>query len=151
MSQQNYAREIFVKATPEQVFDALTTGYGHWWTKPGNVFSAVGDAVVFRFPPDHGHWTFEATEISAARIKLKCIDAHHIGPDFSKELEKEWLGTYLIWEFAPRGNQTRINFTHIGLTPALHCYDICEEGWDHFFVGSLKAYLETGTGTPFGA
>ena len=35
-----------------------------------------------------------------------------------------------------------------GLTPQLLCYDICEAGWDMFFLHSLKQYLDTGRGKP---
>jgi len=27
-------------------------------------------------------------------------------------------------------------------------FEICESGWDYFFVDSLKAYLNTGVGLP---
>jgi hypothetical protein len=43
---------------------------------------------------------------------------------------------------------TVLRFEHLGLTPALGCYDLCEGGWNQFLV-SLTSYAETGTGSPY--
>jgi len=32
----------------------------------------------------------------------------------------------------------------------LQCFGICQDGW-HLFLGSLQAYVDTGSGQPFGA
>ncbi len=42
----------------------------------------------------------------------------------------------------------QLSFVHKGLTPDLNCYEICDAGWTHFIINSLKQYLETGTGNP---
>ena len=60
----------------------------------------------------------------------------------------EWLGSQAHWRIEAAGGETRIDFVHRGLTPDLRCYDVCEAGWDHFFVDSLKAYLDHGLGRP---
>ncbi len=36
-----------------------------------------------------------------------------------------------------------------GLVPTLECFEVCAQGWDYFFVNSLKQYLVTGEGSPF--
>jgi len=40
-----------------------------------------------------------------------------------------------------------IAFRHVGLRPALECFDQCRAGWNHF-MPSLVQFLETGVGRP---
>ncbi|MEN9578220.1 MAG: hypothetical protein RJA70_1229 [Pseudomonadota bacterium] len=54
-----------------------------------------------------------------------------------------WIGTSLIWRLAEAGGATVVSFEHTGwkgLAP-----DAVAQGWKHF-LGSLKSYVETGTG-----
>ena len=44
--------------------------------------------------------------------------------------------------------KTRLDFEHIGLVPALECYDLCSNCWS-YFLGSLQQLVETGRGTPW--
>ncbi|MEP2473303.1 MAG: SRPBCC domain-containing protein [Paracoccaceae bacterium] len=146
----NYEKTIDVRATPDQVYRALTTEMNRWWTTQteGSLIS-VGDKLKVDFPPNNGHWTFEATALSPGEIvELKCIDAHHVVAGQPAEIEKEWLGTRLRWQIAGYGGRSKVEFEHQGLTPKLHCYDICNEGWGYFFANSFAAYLNTGTGAP---
>jgi len=149
MSADYYSRKIIVAATPEQAFQALTMGFEHWWTTPDQPITSVGDRAKFSFPPGVSYWTFEALTLSPSEcVELKCIDAFHIHEGQPKEIETEWLNTKVVWKISVQDGNTNINFEHIGLNPSLLCYGICEAGWDFFFVDSLKAYLDTGSGKP---
>lgn len=150
MTDQNYKRSISVDATPEDVYLALTEGFENWWTAPDKPIRNVGDIAKFSFS-GHGYWTFKATKLTTERIEMVCVDAMHSYEGAPQEIGKEWLGTSIIWQIGRQNGKTVINFEHDGLQPKLHCYDICAAGWDLFFVDSLKAYLDTGTGKPFQA
>jgi len=54
------------------------------------------------------------------------------------------------FDIAPADGGTELRFRHAGLTPRLACWDDCFAGWS-YFMASIKAYAETGTGTPFEA
>lgn len=149
MNSRNYKRQIAVKATPKAAYNALTTGYAHWWTSPDKPLTAIGDISKFSFSGRHGYWSFKATALSPTRIEMVCVEALHIHEGMPKEIETEWLGSKLIWEIEEVGENTIVSLEHEGLTPDLHCYEICESGWDMFFVDSLKSYLDTGRGHPF--
>ncbi len=82
---------------------------------------------------------------------MVCVEALHLYEGKPKEIETEWLDTTVIWKIEGQGDKTVIHFEHDGLKPNLHCYEICEAGWDMFFVDSLKAYLDAGVGKPFQA
>ncbi|MCZ4274133.1 SRPBCC family protein [Maritalea porphyrae] len=149
MTAKNYKRTIRVKATPNAAYTALTEGFEHWWTKPDKVLRNVGDTARFDFSEENGYWIFRATELRPDRIEMTCIEAHHLVEGYTGQIEEEWLGTTVIWKIEQDGHETCIHFEHDGLAPELHCFDICRAGWDLFFVDSLKAYLDTGHGTPF--
>ena len=43
---------------------------------------------------------------------------------------------------------TDLRFRHAGLNPRLECFNQCQAGWN-YYLPSLRAYAETGTGTPY--
>ena len=149
MTDQSYTKSIDVSADTSAAIEAVTRGVEHWWTRPDHPLARIGDRAKFTFPPGVSYWTFELTAVDRPeRVEWTCVDALHIHEGQPKEIETEWLGTKVIWDFHPLPAGTRIGLRHEGLTPQLLCYDICEAGWDMFFLGSLKAYLDTGKGTP---
>ncbi len=148
MTDRNYQRAITVNATAEEVYVALTTGYEFWWTTPDRPIGKVGDVSKFGFSRKHGYWSFKAIELTPERVKMVCVAAKHL-VEGKPEVETEWLDTTLIWEIEGQGDKTAIHFEHHGLSLDLHCFEICEAGWDMFFADSLRAYLDTGIGKPF--
>jgi hypothetical protein len=149
MSTHDYSRVITVKNSPQAVYEALTTDIEHWWTKPDQPLSKVGDQAKFTFPPGRSFWTFEATILTPGQyVEMICVDALHLHEGQLKEIEKEWLNTKVVWKIIPQGEYTDIQLNHIGLLPSLLCYQICQEGWDFFFTESLKNYLDNGVGKP---
>ncbi len=150
MSQQNYQKTISVNASPEAVYLALTEGYDQWWTAThGKSFNTIGDQIKFTFPPNESYWTIEAKILTPGKlVELECVDAYHLIANKPDTSQTEWLGTKMIWKIEANAEQTKVHFVHDGLTPDLHCYEVCEAGWDMFFVESLKAYLDTGKGSP---
>ncbi|MEL7163936.1 MAG: SRPBCC domain-containing protein [Pseudomonadota bacterium] len=149
MSKANYRKSIEVTSHASAAFDAVTLGVEHWWTKPDQPLRKIGDRAKFGFPPGRSYWTFELVDaVRPHRVVWHCVDALHIHQGQPKEIETEWLGTTLEWGIVETGNCTIVTFEHCGLTPQLLCYDVCETGWDIFFLGSLKAYLDTGKGAP---
>lgn len=140
----NYDEIIQVTATEDACFQAVATQMNEWWTQTteGSLVK-VGDKVTARFPPSFGHWTFEAKVFDRPnRIEMVCIDAHHKVEGQPEEIDQEWLGTKIIWDISAAGDKTEIRMTHDGLTPTLNCWDICLDGWNHFFKSSLKAFLD---------
>jgi hypothetical protein len=151
MTNSHYRRTIETTATPEQAYAALTTGYDRWWTAPDRVFGQVGDEAVFSFPPHRSYWGFTARKLAPfQRVERVCSQALHVHPGQPKSIEQEWLGTTITWTTETADGKTLVHMVHEGLQPALVCFDICAQGWDHFFARSLAAYLNTGVGAPHG-
>ncbi len=148
MTQDTYERTIQTTASLADAYAALTTGFTDWWTSDAGKFEKPGDVAKFGFSGQHGYWSFKATTLEPDRIELECVEALHIHEGKPKEIETEWLGTRAVWDIRENADGTEIHFVHEGLTPDLLCFEICEAGWDMFFVDSLKAFLDTGTGKP---
>ena len=144
----NYTREIIVSNTPSAAYQALTTTFDKWWTTSCNPISETGDKITFRFGSTY--WVMRAnTLVPDNSVELECIEAHHVHEGLSSSILDEWQGTKLKWKIQKLGEKTKIVLVHEGLVPSLNCYEVCEQGWDYFFVNSLNQYLDTGKGLPF--
>jgi hypothetical protein len=143
-----YTREILVSATPEAAYRALTAGFDKWWTTRCNPISRPGDQTTFRFGSTY--WVMVAREVRPhSHVELECVEAHHVHEGLPSSILREWEGTRLRWQVGVQGASTRILFVHEGLLSSLDCYKVCEQGWERFFLKSLKSYLDTGEGMPF--
>jgi uncharacterized protein YndB with AHSA1/START domain len=137
----SYTKELFVDASPHQMYEALTTldGLRGWWTR-----ETVGDGeeITFRFGSERSTTMRVLGSSPSDRVTWECV-AQNI-------LEEEWVGTRISFEIQGREDGgSRLRFTHLGLTPQLTCYGMCERGWDQY-LASLESYLTQGSGTPWG-
>ncbi len=141
-------REITVSNTPGAAYQALTSEFDKWWTTDCNPISKTGDKITFTFGPSY--WVMRASSLVPDNyVELECIEAHHVHDGLSSSILNEWKGTKLKWGIHNQNDKTKIILIHEGLMPSLECYEVCEQGWDYFFVNSLKEYLNTGKGLPF--
>jgi Activator of Hsp90 ATPase homolog 1-like protein len=139
---QDYQSQVTIGASPDAVFEALTTleGLAGWWTSVSGD-GLTGGELTFTFGPGaQAVMRVDAAErgVGVRWTPLSCV------------LE-DWVGTTLYFdvEAAPAGG-TELRFRHAGLAQ-LECFDECRTSWDHFIVASLAAYVETGTGHPNGS
>jgi len=58
-----------------------------------------------------------------------------------------WVGTHITWDLTPVDEGTKVMFGHRGWTTPESSYASVNYSWGYFLT-SLKAYLETGKGTP---
>ncbi len=61
---------------------------------------------------------------------------------------KEWKGNECIWTLTEKGEKTKIDFVHKGMTPESECYESCKPGWTHHIKDSLVKLIEQGKGFP---
>jgi uncharacterized protein YndB with AHSA1/START domain len=135
------AQQVTIRGTPEKVYEALTqqSGYRGWWNKVGEVDQKPGGFATLRFVKDGQpvdmRFRIDATE-RGREVKWTCLE--HTAPP--------WVGTTLNWKLAPAGEAVNVSFEHGGWEGAAPQPVI--DGWKHF-LGSLKTYVETGTGSPW--
>ena len=127
------------KATPERVYEALTTvdRLAGWWTADTKGSgSEVGDVLAFRFPPVGG-FDLEVVELRPPeRVLWRVVD----GPP-------EWVGTTVDWQLRQDGDWTIVLFTHAGWKEPVEFMHHCSTKWGSFLL-SLKSLVETGQGAP---
>ncbi len=124
-------------ATPDTVFDALTTvdGLAGWWTDDTSGSSGIGDVLEFRFPV--GGFDMEVVELRPAeKVVWKVVD----GP-------AEWIGTIIEWDLRREGDYTIVLFRHRGWKEPVEFMYHCSSKWGTFLM-SMKSMIETGAGAP---
>lgn len=145
-SKNNYQTTIFFNSVfDKEIFDCLTTRIKEWWTETVEG-SAIHIGNKFTVMFGETFKTFQVEEIATnTKIVWSCLDAYINVPAFKNK--NEWIGTRIAWEILPEDNGTKLVLTHFGLTPALECYEVCENGWIQY-LGSLKKLITEGKGLP---
>jgi uncharacterized protein YndB with AHSA1/START domain len=133
--------EVRIVAALPSVYGALTrqSGYRGWWNAVAEVAETVPGEARLRFVKDGQpvNMTFRIDEMRPNdRVRWTCT-AH----DFS-----DWVGTTLSWDLQETAGAALLSFEHGGWKGAAP--EPVTQGWKHF-LGSLKAYVETGTGQPW--
>lgn len=135
-------------SVPEKIiFEALTLQIPNWWTEmyDGIAFEE-GKNFNIKFGDNVSKTIKIAELIPLKKVVWKVIDALIDIPEITHK--SEWTGTTIVWEIASEGNQSTLTLEHIGLTPQLECFNICESGWQAF-TDSLICFIQTGVGKPF--
>ena len=138
----NYTATITVSVSAETAYTAIAQEMSDWWTSMSAKFLATGDRAKTDFG-GKSFWTFEAITLDKPKaVELRSCEAYHIHDGLPEEIKEEWLDSILRFEIKDTKEGLKITLTHEGLMPNLICYDVCKAGWDHFFLGSLKKYLD---------
>jgi uncharacterized protein YndB with AHSA1/START domain len=137
----DYEATIQVKASPEALFDALTTvtGLAAWWN-PATGSGDTGGELRFMMnaPEPLVIHVDEATR--PATVRWTVTDCPFL-PD--------WVGTRPAFTITPvDGATSELHFRHHGLNDELDCAEMCTRSWNHYMT-SLRDHLEAGRGSPF--
>ena len=143
MEQQNYQCSIAADFTPGEAFDGIGR-VNEWWAKKieGST-NKLNDVFTVHF--GETFVTFKVTEsVPGKKVAWKVTNCYL--PWLNDKTE--WNGTTVVFEISPLGDETQITMTHIGLVPAVECYNGCEAGWNKYFKGSLFKLLTEHAGIP---
>jgi hypothetical protein len=143
---EDYSNTFETNAEPKFVFKALTEQIDLWWTTSTNKAKKVNDELKVEF----GNNTFKLMRVVSVypdqSLAWQVIEAHINHEELNNK--NEWVGTIIRWTIHSIDNGSQIEFVHKGLTTKMECWGICSNGWD-YFLGSLKAFLNSGKGTPY--
>ncbi len=146
MNPSHFKQTITIHASAHSVFEALISEISKWWTKEFKGQSRnMLDEFTVRFGSSHKTMVVVGV-MQDARVVWECLDAVIDLPELDNK--SEWEGTRMGWTIDEQDSYTELTLMHIGLTPELECYQVCEQGWNTY-MQSLKLYLETGTGKPY--
>ena len=138
----DYQTTIRVNASPDAVFDALTTvdGLAAWWNPASGSGETNGELqFIMNAPEPLVIHVDQATRPTSVRWLV--TDCPFL-PD--------WVGTRPTFTIAPLdGGMSELNFHHQGLNDEFECIDMCTKSWNYYIRTSLRDYLEAGGGSPF--
>lgn len=139
----DYQTTIRVKASPDALFDALSTvtGLAAWWNPATGSGETGGELrFIMNAPEPLVIHVDEATPPTSVRWTVtEC------------PFLPEWIGTRPTFTITPvDGDTSELHFRHQGLNEELDCLDMCTNSWNHYMT-SLRDYLEAGHGSPYGS
>jgi uncharacterized protein YndB with AHSA1/START domain len=137
----DYAYEMQVRVPVTQVLEAVTDAsvIALWWTAV-NRSVRHGDEVQLFMGGDGPAVVITIEHTPGTRQVTWLVTDCPVMAD--------WVGTKPSFSAQPNDDGTcTIAFRHVGLRPALECFDQCSAGWNHF-MPSLHQFLETGEGRP---
>lgn len=140
-----YTSQLHIKAATTAVYAALTTldGCSSWWA-PASGSAIAGGELRFTFDEPEAPLVLRVAEAESA-ARTSWIAWRVLACEFMRD----WTGTTLTFGISPGGGGTTdLLFRHAGLSPRLECFEQCQAGWNHY-LPSLRAYAESGTGTPY--
>ena len=140
----DFTTTIRVDASAQAAFDAINDVSG-WWGRITGTTTAIGDEFVYVVPGLH-YSGFRVVELEPGRRVAWLVTGSYL--DFVDDAQ-EWNGTTVRFEISEDAEGVQVTFTHEGLAADVECYDTCSNAWSMFVNGSLKAFIETGTGAPY--
>ena len=131
--------EVTIDASPAKVYEALTkqSGLQAWWTEHAKAKAQTGTVSEFSF---YG---------GAAVFKLS-VDTLEPGQKVYWGVQQGppgWENTRITWDLAEADGKTKLLLGHRGWASTEGLYANTSYNWA-WYMTSLKAYLETGQGTP---
>ena len=139
----DYEKTLRIAATPDALFDALTTvtGLSAWWSRATGSGETGGQLKFFMNAPE------PLVLRVVAAVRPTSVQWTVTACDFLTD----WVGTRPTFTITAGDDDTsELHFRHRGLTGELDCIEMCSRGWDHY-LASLRDYVETGRGSPRGS
>lgn len=144
---QDFSLSLRFTQPAAAVYAAVLDVRGWWSQALAGASAAVGDRFTYQHGALHRstHEVIEA--VPGERVVWHTVDADLAHADDPRE----WIGTDIRFDIVPRGAETELVFTHVGLAEHLTCFASCRKGWTHYIGTSLRQRIAEGRGTPDGA
>jgi uncharacterized protein YndB with AHSA1/START domain len=134
--------QVFIQATPQQVWDAITSSdftTKYYYGSPIESDWKAGSPYTM-FSPD-GQNVFIDGKVLEAEPSRRLVQTFNAkwSPDFADEPE-----TRVTWEIEQMGDACKLTLTHEGFTTESKLYHgVDDGGWSQILSG-MKTLLETG-------
>ncbi|HVX50972.1 MAG TPA: SRPBCC domain-containing protein [Chitinophagaceae bacterium] len=143
MNNESYTATITVTATPQHVFNCLTS-VSQWWSKDFEGSSInLNDVFVICHPGQH-YTKQQLVEVTTGKKIVWLVTDSNL--NWLEKDQHEWTNTKMIFTLTAADKNTVLQFTHEGLTPAKECYTRCTQGWDMVIKEKLFDFIATGKG-----
>ncbi|MBI2169815.1 MAG: SRPBCC domain-containing protein [Actinobacteria bacterium] len=134
--------QVVINARPSAVYRALTEpgGLASWWTADVDAEPELGSVARFGFDGRSTVFMMKIEELEADEfVRWHCVGGH-----------PEWEHTEITFDLSPADDPaggTVLYFAHRGWESTDGILAMCSFDWARYLM-SLRAYLETGTGSP---
>ena len=140
----DFTSTIIFNQNPETAYNAIQQ-FRLWWSEEIEGPSDALNATFFYHYKDIHLCKMKLIEtVKNQKLVYEVIENQF---SFIKD-QTEWVGTKLVFEIKPIGNQTQIVFTHQGLVPSYECYQVCFDAWTGYIQNSLHSLISKGKGQP---
>jgi len=139
MAYREIWHEIMIKASPGEVYQALTDvkKLAHWWTTDTRGESKIGKELEFCF--DEFCQPMEVTTLKANELVRWHVPKKGL-PD--------WADTEIEFKISREDGQTLLQFRHSNWREDTKIFPRCSLDWA-IFLQSLRGFVETGRGRPY--
>ena len=141
LTEQSYHSCIVVNESAMEAYDKISR-VNEWWAAnfEGSAKNS-GDVFTVRF--GETYVTFKLTEAIPGKKVTWLVTDSYLPWQNDKT---EWTDTKIVFEISTENNATKIDMTHLGLTPEVECFENCQAGWNHYIQKSLFKFMEEGRG-----
>jgi hypothetical protein len=144
MNTSDFIATILADQTPKEAFNAITNVRGWWSEQIDGSTGKLNEEFTYHYKDIH-YCKMKLIElVPGQKVVWLVLDNYF---KFTED-KSEWIGTRLVFDISPKGDQTEIRFTHEGLVPQYECYEICREAWTNYIKNSLYSLIATGKGEP---
>jgi len=144
MKNQDYHMSITVDATEQEAFDCINN-VTKWWTENLEGSSQkLHDEFSVRFGDVH-YSRQKLVELVPGKKVVWLVTDSRLNFIADKQ---EWTNTKIAFDILSKNGYTQVHFTHIGLAPAVECYEACSDAWRQYIQHSLRSLITTGKGQP---
>ena len=144
MTDQSYTTGLTVPQNPHEVYRAINDVRGWWEETIVGRTHEVNDEFVHWVPGVHFARIRVDELLPGKRVVWRVLDNWMSFIDD----QSEWKGTQVRFDIAATDGGTEVRFTHVGLTPADECFDVCRDAWGVYVTDSLRSLIATGVGKP---
>lgn len=141
----DFTTSFVVDQSPQQVFDAINNVRGWWGEAVDGRNDNVGDEFTYRVQDIH-YSKLKVTELIDNEKIVWLVLENRMN---YVEDQTEWVGTKISFDIVSKGDQTEVQFAHLGLDPGFECFGVCSNAWGSLMHSSLRSLISTGTGHPY--
>jgi hypothetical protein len=140
-TEQSYHSSIVVNESAKEAYDKISRVNEWWAANLEGSAKNLGDVFTVRF--GETYVTFKLAEAIPGKKVTWLVTDSYLPWQNDKT---EWTDTEVVFEISTENNFTKIDMTHIGLTPEVECFENCQTGWNHYIQKSLFRFMEEGQG-----